>query len=286
MRKSPAHLINGVLLICCWLISGCHIYTATYTHPLYGGSTSYKTMPLRSDSVHTALYASAGFTRGNSNDLLRDRYFHFSGNIYQAHQFSFFHVYYGANIHMGSYKVKPYHSAIRLRIDTAFINNMAGDKSFGAWGSQAGFTVTVPLRSAGGRYRGEWRILGVHGSLQNEFGDYLWFRRQLDSSHVTRSVHNHQLKTLGLSSEWAFTSGKGSLNMLFQYNFLLGREYQYKIYSGRYPGKYRYGYFSAAFNFSVHNYSPFFQLNLGREMISTNIGLNYRLAGFKKKKSG
>lgn len=286
MRPLFRRYLTGMLLLGCWFITGCHTYTATYTHPLYGSSTPYKTMPLKSDSLRSALYGSASLTNGNNNDLLRDRHFHLSGNLYQARQFSFFHIYYGANINAGSYKVKPYEHEDPLRgfrIDTAIINSMAGSKFFGAWGLNAGFTFTIPHHKIG-RYGGEWRVLGIHASFQNEFGDYLQFRRQLDETAVTKLMDNNRLNTLGISTEWVFKSaGNKSLSMLFQYNLLLGREYQYRIYSGRSKGKHQFNYVSAVFHINAGGYSPFLQFNAGKEMLSANLGLNCRLAAFKKK---
>lgn len=284
MKRTILHAASAILLIFWGLISGCHTYTATYLHPLYGGSARYKTMPLKSDSVHTALYASASFTNGNSNDLLRDRHSHFAGDLYQTHSFGMFHVYYGANANLGNYRVNPYSLSgyDYYDLDTAAVNRLAGRKFLGNWGLYAGIAFTISSPDIG-RYGGEWRILGIHGSFQHEFGDYLHFRRQLNTGEVTKLVDDNQLKTLGISTEWSFKRRNNkNFSLQLQYNFLLGGEYRYQLADNPEARNRRYGYYSTAFQFGKGNFKQFFQFNVGHELLSASLGLNCRLAAFKK----
>ncbi|MBX3254862.1 MAG: hypothetical protein KF862_12035 [Chitinophagaceae bacterium] len=283
MRKNT-NLLFVCISIGCICCTGCHVYKASYVHPMYGGSTPYHSMPLKSDSMHTALYGSLSLVAGGANDLLRDGQFHFKGNVYQAHQFSFFHAYYGINASLGNYKVKPYH-VIRTEaeIDTTLINRLAGSKFTGAWGLTGGFTFTLPAENIG-RYGGEWRILGIHGSYQHEFGDYLAFRRYIDTPHVTFVTHDSKLSTIGFSTELAIKTRKGSVNVLLQYNILTGREYSYKSNNYYYDRVHRLGYFTPACQLNFGRYSPYVQFNFGtRYMFSATFGLNYRINGIYRK---
>ncbi|CAN5740658.1 hypothetical protein BH10BAC2_BH10BAC2_45590 [soil metagenome] len=159
--------------------------------------------------------------------------------------------------------------------DTAVINKNAGDKFFGSANLGAGINIAIPMGNFG-----EWRILGITGSLQNEFGQYLQFRQNLEKNnvHVTGLIASNILATTGISSELAFATKTGSFSFHTQLNFLLGKSYFYTDYGteGQIQDK-RYTYVSNSFALTVHRFTGFAQVNTGRHMSNFGMGINYSL---------
>lgn len=256
-----------------------------YLSPLYGVSTSYKTTPLAKDTVKSNLYLNGAFNIGGNNENLRDNSFSFHGNIYNAHKFGAFRAWYGAGLTLGNYEVKKYDSSTtNPDFDTAYINKKAGNKFFGSANLGAGISIAIPV----GNFC-EWRIIGINGSLQNEFGKYLQFRQNMERNdiHITGLNSNSTLATAGIFSELSFITRTGSFNLQLQYNYLIGGSYTYLDYNseGQQDIERRYAYVSNTFALTVHRFTGFAQVNAGKRMANLGLGMNYQLAGRKAKHS-
>ena len=188
-----------------FIFSGC-VTRSYYLSPLYGTASSYHTLPLQQDSTRFGVYANGAFNVGGNNEDLRDNSFCFQGNIYGVHQAGVFKGWYGAGFGLGNYQVHKYDSStINPDFDTAAVNINAGNKFFGSANFNAGMNISIPL----GR-NAEWRVIGLSGTVQNEFGRYLQFRRNLDKvdAHVANLAPGNLLATIAASTEFAFKTKK------------------------------------------------------------------------------
>ena len=279
-EKIPSTLIT---LCSIFFLTGC-VTRSYYVSPMYGSSSSYRTMPLQRDSIKSALYINSAFTIGGANQGLRDNVYSLQSNIYRAHQFSAFKAWYGAGFTLGNYNVN---SIDFIRdydydgIDTAAINRMAGNKFFGSTNLNAGFTIVLPLGKAG-----EWRLLSVTGSLQNEFGDYLHFRNNLKNDSIKTSgfARSAVLATVGFSNEIVFRTRTGAFSIHSQYTLLAGKDYKdiYHLTTPDYSTE-RYGYFSHTYALTVNNVTGYIQSNIGQRMFNFQTGFNYLFASRSKK---
>lgn len=270
-------IIAGIGLI----FTGCATRTY-YVSPLYGSSNSYRTLPMKAEGAKRQLYANGAFTMGSTNEDSRDQFYNLQGNVYNAHQFGAFKAWYGGGITLGNYRIKKFDSATYNPLfDSAYINNNAGNKSFGSTNLNAGVVVTIPISN-----QIEWRILGVSASLQNEFGKYLSFRQNIKNNNieVTGIAPNSLLGTVGLSSELAFGFTEGSFCIKSQVNYLLGKNYK-DIYHGTNPGASvkRYAYLSGNAALTVKDITGFAQINIGERMMNFQTGINYRISKKSKK---
>lgn len=272
MKKN---LFNHCLLIALVLYSFTTGCSPSYLHPMFGGSTAYHVMPLKSDSVHTGLYASGNLVIGAANELA-DEQVYGQANMYVSHQFGFFNAWYGLNFSAGNYRLS--------NDENVSTQPYRRNQSFGSWGGGAGINGTVPLKRRG-RNKGEWRFLGVQGTFQKDFGNYLDFRKAVDPSMAENLVTSDKLNTMGLYTELVMKNRRGYVSILLQYNFLLGADYTFiddTYYD--YSRTRRYGYFSPACHFNFGRTSAVVQLNIGnRGMFNTMFGFNYRIAGIKRK---
>jgi len=255
--------------------TGC-VTRSYYLSPLYGNASTYHTMPLQQDSVKYSLYTNAAFSIGGNNEDLRDDSYCFQGNIYGVHQFSVFKAWYGAGISLGNYKVSSYDGGtVNPDFDEDFINSNAGNKFFGSSNLTAGFSIVAPLNPGV-----EWRIIGISGTMQNEFGDYLDFRQRLakTSTDINGLAPNDMLGTIGISSEMAFATRHARFSIQAQLNYLLGDQYTYLDYNDNGVDVHkRYNYVSNTFALTKDRITGFMQVNIGKRMSNFEMGVNYRL---------
>lgn len=263
------------------MFSGC-VTRSYYISPLYGAGSTYHTMPTLVDTTKSALFANASIITGASNEDLRDHSFSVQGSIYNTQHFGMFRSWYGAGITGGNYYVTGYDSTIiNPEFDTATINKLAGRKFFGSANAGGGITFFVPLGRAG-----EWRVVSVTATVQDEFGKYLQFRQMLykNGVQVNGVVPQRILTTLGISSEFCFAIRNGTINLKGGFNYLLGKYYKDSDF-GRDGTTYakRYVYVSNTLALSVNRFTGFLQSNLGQRMSNLEVGFNYRLSSFKIK---
>ena len=81
---------------------------AYFLSPMDVNANYYHAIPLKSDSLKSAIYTNAVFTVGSSNKL-EDYLYAFHGGIYRAHNFGIFQAYYGAGLGFGSYHASEYY---------------------------------------------------------------------------------------------------------------------------------------------------------------------------------
>jgi len=210
-------LLVGVLLL-----SGCIRRQAFYVSPYNGLNNSYHSIPLRSDSLKSAFYVNSAIFTGSANDYGHDDMFAFQTSLSAGHNFGYFQAYYGAGITLGNYRVNTFDSfGISRSVDYKIINQYAGSKFFGTTGIEAGFNLVIPLGIS------EWRVLGIETSMQQEFGQYLQFRKQLPDSAATLVVRNSFLTTLGGYSEITAKTNHGSVGFKIAIGTLLGSAYHH-----------------------------------------------------------
>ena len=275
MKNTPALVLLLFLVI---FLAGCLPQTtpAYYTSPLDINANAYHPLPLRSDSVRSAFYTHFVFTGGGANQDLRDNVYGFSGSLHRGQNFGLLSVYYGAGLTLGSYDVGNYYRVDYSNIyvpplqqDT--ISHITGRPYFfGAYGFNGGAAIVLP--SPGGV--GEFRI-GVETAFQNEFGNYLQFRKSLPDSAIDILATNHWTKTIGGFMEFLV---KGRRNgVIFGYKISAGGSF---ISPGTYQGDQRDKgpfYFSNTFHLSRERVTGFVQLNVGNFATAFQTGVIYRL---------
>jgi hypothetical protein len=260
---------NSLLLYL--LISACF---ASCTEPFYflsplnSTSQTYHTIPLRSDSIRSSTYINGIVTLGAANQSGRDNVYSFNGNISRSHNLGLFQAYYGIGIIAGDYVVQKF-SYTNITIPPV-------DNFFGAVGFNGGIDLVVPFGNRGS----EWRILGIETSLQNEFGNYLQFRKSAIDSGYNLVETNNWTTTVGGYSEiiWKLRN-----NDQVGYKISCGSSLENNnTYYGNAPHLLPV-YCSNTFHVTRKNVTGFAQINIGTYAASVQLGINYKLG--KKKKS-
>jgi hypothetical protein len=267
--------LPALILIICFFSTSC-IRRAYYYSPLQGNTFTYHAMPAGSDSMKSATYASGAISIGGMNEEWRDNVYSFKAGLHRSHAINNLRFYYGATIAYGSYNVKPYANYYyrNYYLDTSSINHHSGGKYFGAYGINAGFSASIPM----GR-RGEWRYIGVEGSLYNEFGDYYSFRKNLPDSAATIIDKNKYLGSAGINTELVF---KGRSLNKFGIKIAMGsylrRLHYYNGYSADfYNSTQDLFYFSNTYHFTTKRATTYFQFNIATKAGHFQFGVNYRL---------
>jgi hypothetical protein len=252
------------LLFFCLLIAAFVTSCTTphyYTSPLNNTSQYYHSIPLRSDSVKSATYVNGIITLGSAESGL-DNVYAFNGNISRSHNLKFIQAYYGIGLTVGDYIIQ--------KLSTTTITIPPTDNSFGAYGFNGGINLVVPFGNKGS----EWRIAGIETSIQNEFGNYLKFRRSNVDSKTIES--NNWTTTIGGYSEIVWKLQKGY-------------QFGYKLSCGESLAPANYGihdipvYLLNTFHFTRENATAFMQINAGTYAEGIQLGINYRIS--KKKRS-
>jgi hypothetical protein len=280
MKKPLILLLSLCLLVLVGLLSSC-TYHSYYQSPFNANLETYHAVPLHSDPAKSANYASGVVTLGGANEYLRDHLYSFCGSLYQSRNFGYFQAYYGADISVGSYYVSPYRTRgdrPSAGMDTALINAAAGSKFFGGYGLSGGINFVLPL----GRV-GEWRVLGLSMNLQDEFGNYLRFRQRLPDSAANTIFKDHQVGTIGFSTELAFETHHGMVCLKWSLGLPLLDPKGH--YAGNDSTNYGMTYGSMTVAVTRDNWTGFGQANIGRTALSMQLGFHYRL-GWGQRKSG
>jgi hypothetical protein len=264
MLKKLLLLLSPVIL----LLDGC-IEQSYYQSPFAANSNPYHAIPLQSDSVTGATYVNTSVTLGSANNDWRDNIISFRAGIHRANTFGNFHLFYGANATVGSYNV----SSSNTYIQPYTTNYGGGSKFFGGYGFNGGFNALVPMRNGG-----EWRVIGLEGSAQNEFGDYLNFRKKLPDSAVEVNYKNPWSGTVGITTEIISRRRSGAT---FGYKLGIGvGVYSLRNYTNNVT--YTPTYVSNTLHFGRDNWLAFFQLNFGTYSGNFQFGVNYKIGGKKR----
>lgn len=266
MKKYPC---PWWLTIFTLLLSSCTQY-AYYQSPFQTNTASYKTMPLYSDSIRNATYASATFTTGGANSDYRDGINGGIASVYRTHTTRHIQAFYGITGTLGNYHVNPYKGKVNNKnLDTVSINNSAGAKFFGGWGATGGINLNLPFS------KHEWRI-GTELTWQQEFGQFLHFRNQLPdtAANIINTRRSHI--TAALTSDLVFHIHNGSIGYKIAFVRSLYRLYGFN--KNRVPYEVIPSYVSQTIHLTIHQITGFSQLNFGTYAMSFQVGLNYRLS--------
>jgi len=264
MKKLP-------LLLCpiALLFASCAEYNY-YQSPFTSNSNPYHAIPLQSDSISGATYINTSVTVGSANYSWKDVLIGFRTAVHRANTFGNFHLYYGANVAVGSYNVS---TDIYTDPNTSNATLHGGGRYYGGYGFNGGFNALVPLRNGG-----EWRVIGLEGSAQREFGDYLNFRRKIPDSAVGVNYKDDWMGTVGITTEIIARRRSGAT---FGYKLGIGMGISstrnYATYSTYTPT-----YVSNTLSFGRDNWLAFCQINLGTYTGNFQFGVNYRIGARKK----
>ncbi len=274
------------------LFSSCFTERQAYfLAPQNAAANPYHAMPMKSDSLKSAFYANGVYTNGSANDRQSDHVWSLEGSLHRSHNFGIFQAYYGANLTLGSYNISDYYRS-DYRYSGGFIGTYypvdtpyhiaATNKFFGAYGVSGGINLVMSHEHKKYNKHSEWRALGLETSLQNEFGEYNQFRKNLSDTGANVNFRNSFSAYLGLYTEWVWTSRyKTEGGVKLAWGLCINPENNYLKYLDR-P-------ITPLLNFSVNwhvtrnRYTGFMQINLGTYADNIQFGLTYRLT---KKKAG
>jgi hypothetical protein len=244
-----------------------------YLSPTNSLVNTYHAIPYRSDSLKSAIYASMLFSAGSANDRGYDWIRAGQASIYRSHNLGKIQAYYGASLTLGNYYLNNFYNSHYYSgspIDTFY--HIPGNKySFGTYGLSAGVNGVVT------KHRGEWRYLGVEGTIQKEFGNYYPFRKSLPDSAANIIFKNNLTGTIGIYTDalWSYRNGS-QFGLKFSIYMLINSKSDYTAY-GSY-NIYPLSFFSLSFHGTVKKFTGFMQLNAGTKASSFQIGTSYRLS--------
>ena len=269
-------LIN-VAVVCMAVLSGCISRQAFYVSPYNGNHNPYHPIPLKQDSVKSASYAGLSVSNGTANDNQADETLTFFTSLSRAHNFGNFQGFYAANVSLGNYKVTPfseYESAGNF--DPAAINENAGNKFFGSTGIDGGINFVLPI------HNGEWRVLGIETSAQQEFGSYALFRKKLTDKDADLIVRSKLFATVGGYTELAGKISHGSAGVRLAAGTVLGSKYHNLLIVDQFSGKrLKYNYIYFTIFLTKKKVTGYLQSNYSGKSQAGFLGVNYRLGKLK-----
>ncbi len=254
-----------------FLLSSC-ITNAFFHSPMQGNNNAYHATPLGSDSVKSATYVDGAASLGGMNEDLRDGVYAFQLGLHRAHALGAIRFNYGATLALGSYHVDDYYHSYNSYYSNGYVPG--GNLFFGAYGLQGGVSASMPL----GR-RGEWRYLGVEGSLFKEFGDYYSFRKNLADTLAEEIDRKKYLGSVGLNTEIIFKSRRSGnkFGIKIGVGSYLRQLSYYDSYSSNYSHKDDLIYFSSTYHFTFRKSTIYFQFNGATHAAHFQVGYNFRL---------
>lgn len=277
--KIYPYLIGLTFLI--FLLASCGPRYAYYQTPFQANTSAYKTIPLQNDSNHAAVYASGVFTLNGANHQKRDGVYGFTGSIYRSHSSEHIQGYYGFTGTLGGYRVNDmgsqgppsgrglFSSSYNHNLNDSLINTMAGNKFYGGWGATGGINLCIPFDKS------EWRILGVEASWQQEFGDYLKFRKNLPDTAANLINRKRNTLLLGINTDLIFYTRKGSAGYKLAFNWFTDNMTLYNI--DRVASNDRSFWISQTIHITEKRVTGFGTMNWGSYALGFQVGVNYRL---------
>lgn len=261
-------------------LTGC-ITPAYYLSPFNTNANYYQAIPLHTDSVKSATYASAVLLLGGANHGWRDGISAFQGSIHRSNNLGHFQAFYGANFALGTYSAAQndrynYHytspslifPSFPVQDSVPYLLIPAANSFFGAYGFNGGINYVVTFKRGG-----EFRI-GLETSIQQEFGDYLSFRKSLPDSAIDILQTGKSVKTLGGYLDFIALQNKG---FTIGYKMAFGGSFVSKnTYLGN-SNNTKPIYFSQTIHLAYKKFIYFGQLNLGTYSAGVQLGANYKL---------
>lgn len=284
LKKWPSPLL--LCPLACVLLSGCFtLYKhAYYVSPVNGNSEDYHPLPMKQDTVHTAVYAGGGLLTGQANDQGNDQVTGGRASVYVAQHQGMLQWYYGLNATLGSYQVNKWDTGSQYFLFTGtrylppvtaqHLDAYSGPRTFGTAGFSGGVNGVIPMG------QGEWRFLGIETSLHREFGDYLQFRRKLPDSLASYIVRQSFFGTFGFSTELVFRTRQGNFGFRFSGGWALGAPYNRPNPDDQFgPTSLYYNYGTFAFQYTYHRWTAWYHTEFATKASSLHLGVTYRLGG-------
>jgi hypothetical protein len=280
MKIAPLALIS--ILISIQLVLTKCTTTNYYLNAFNGNNHYYHTIPLKSDSIRSATYFNSNIALGSANAMHNDVK-SITLNLHRSHTFKLIQAHYGIDFSIGRYHVTKEFPRANSITDTTIINEInrnSGAKLFGGYGFEGGLNLVVPIKKNGS----EWRILGIETSMQNEFGQYLKFRRILKDSIAQENMKSSFFPTIGITTEFINKIGEGAFGYKISVGTSLKKEDQNKIGLGGILTSYSNNpfYFVQTLHWTGKKWTIFGQLTFATYSVFLQGGFNYYLE-FKHK---
>ena len=224
---------------------------------------------------------SALYTIGSANDLGYDNVFAFQLRFHRSHNFGSFQAYYGVNLSLGSYSIAGFTKTKYLDstgsyggyypyLDTIYNLPSKISSFFGACGFTGGINVVIPFP------KGEFRPLGVEMSLQQEFGNYLQFRKNLPDSAADIIFKKGLTGTFGIYMDIIGKTTHGTaFGYKIAYGFPLNSINNYYRASGM--SIFPISYLSQTLHLTKGRVTGFIQVNLGTYADNFQTGVSCRI---------
>jgi hypothetical protein len=265
------------------LFGSCVYRHAYYLSPLNSNSNPYHAIPMKYDSLRSAMYVNGVFSHGPANDQGADQVMAFQGSVHRSSNFSFFQAYYGANLTLGSYHVSEYQHFSDFYggyggfpINDSMNRIPSSNNFFGSYGISGGINIVATHQHIRIYRHSEWRILGLETSLQKEFGKYSDFRDKLPDTAANIIFRKHFSAYLGLYTEWLWTNKHKTE---FGFKMAIGTDLSpgngYSNYLA--PSILPLYCFSIAYHVQKGHITGFIQGNFGSYAENIQFGLSYRL---------
>jgi hypothetical protein len=152
------------------------------------------------------------------------------------------------------------------------LNSYSGSHFFGAAGFHGGANIVLPMAS------GEWRVIGLEGSFNHEFGKYLDIRQQLPDTVASIIAHGANYGTLGIYTELTGNTKNGEFGFRMGLGRALGQPYwNPNVFDYKSAHYIKYGYFTMTAHYTYYRYTLFGQLNFATKSDGASIGVAFRL---------
>jgi hypothetical protein len=264
-------------VILLFLLSSCFSeQQAFYLSPRHATSNYYKTIPLVSDSLQAGTYLSATVNAGGANHRLIDGNVSLQLNVHQSRTWRYLQGFYGAGLTTGLYDVAPIIFPGN-GVNAVWINERAGTMFYGSYGAYGGLNYVYPWRSGG-----EWRVLGIEANMQQEFGRYQRFRKDVPLSGANVIERSNLYGGFTVYSDIIGRFSDGSTlgyKMAFSQSFrrLSGMLSNLEEVSA-YPK-----YMSHTLHITRDQWTGYGQLNSGSDALNVQVGLVRRITERKSR---
>jgi len=272
-----------LLILSLFALPGCYPppQQAYYASPVNGYATQYHPLPQITDSTHTAFYAEAGFFAGSANTHGKDYLNAFHGSFTIAHHTGRLQAWYGGDLSLGTFHMgqwdtgnigRTYPRQQTVPFNPYVLDLYSGAHSFGSVGFHGGVGVVLPINN------GEWRIFGLEGSVNHEFGQYLAIRQKLPDTAASIIARGAAYGTFGINSEMVGSTKNGEFGFRMALGTVLGKPYANpQVYDYRSEHYVSYGYLCLSTHYTYQKYTFYGQLNFATKADGISIGLAYRL---------
>jgi hypothetical protein len=267
-----------------YLLTACTTNLKTfYSSPFNGNTGDYQTIPLASDSVKSATYASIALWSGSANTEGHDYFNAFHMAVSRSHNLGAIQAWYGLGVTWGTFNLgrwydpgNPANNALiyigpNTVRDAGYLNSIAGSYYFGGESFSGGMNTVMPFQG------GEWRFIGLETSLNHEIGNYVTVRKNMPDSAAALNVRSDFFGTLGLTTELVRKNKTGQFGWKWAAGYALGNNYQFLNIDENGKHTSGYSYFDFTFHWTYLRYTGFMQVNSATKAKAFHLGFNFRL---------